>query len=80
MAVLYKVVEDTRDGSLTQGQWFGRAVHTNAINTKQIAEEIQENVSVKYSFPSSFHEPFSLTARRIGGLDLTSRVDTLASL
>ena len=49
MAVLYKVVEDTRDGSLTQGQWFGRAVHTNAINTKQIAEEIQENVSVKYS-------------------------------
>ena len=49
MAILYKVVEDTRDGSLTQGQFFGRAVHTQTFGTKQIAEEIQENVSVKYS-------------------------------
>ena len=41
MAILYKVVEDTRDGSLTQGQFFGRAVHTQTFGTKQIAEEIQ---------------------------------------
>ena len=49
MAVLYKVYQDTRDGSITQGQFFARAIHTNVVDTKQIANEIQENVSVKYS-------------------------------
>ena len=34
---------------MTAGQWFGRAVHTNTVDLEAIGEEIQENVSVKYS-------------------------------
>ncbi|MBP5513721.1 MAG: HU family DNA-binding protein [Bacteroidaceae bacterium] len=49
MAVIYRTYQDNRDGSITQGQWFGRAVHTNTIDLEAIGEEIQENVSVKYS-------------------------------
>ena len=49
MAVLFKILQDTRQESLTHGQWFARAVHTQTFGTKQIADEIQENVSVKYS-------------------------------
>ena len=49
MAVIYRTYQDNRDQSLTQGQWFGRAVHTGTFDLKAIGEEIQENVSVKYS-------------------------------
>ena len=49
MAVIYRTYQDNRQESLTQGQWFARAVYTGTINLEQIGEEIQENVSVKYS-------------------------------
>ena len=49
MAIIYRTYQDNREESLTQGQWFGRAVHVNTIDLEQIGEEIQENVSVKYS-------------------------------
>ena len=49
MAVLYRVYEDTREESLTHGQFFGRAVHTGTVELEQLGAEIEENVSVKYS-------------------------------
>ena len=49
MAILYKVYEDTRQESLTHGQFFARAIHTQAVELEQMAHEIEENVSVKYS-------------------------------
>ena len=49
MAILYRVYQDTRENALTSGQWFARAVHTQAVNLQQMAMEIEENVSVKYS-------------------------------
>ena len=49
MAVLYRTYQDNRDGSITQGQFFARAVHTDTIGLKEMAMEIEENVSVKYS-------------------------------
>ena len=49
MAVLYRVYQDNRDGSITQGQFFARAIHTDTISLKEMAMEIEENVSVKYS-------------------------------
>ena len=49
MAVLYRTYQDNRDGSITQGQWFGRAVHTGTVELEQLGAEIEENVSVKYS-------------------------------
>ena len=49
MAIIYRTYQDNRDGSITQGQWFGRAVHTDTIGLKGKAMEIEENVSVKYS-------------------------------
>ena len=49
MAVLYRTYQDNRDGSITQGQFFGRAVHTGTVELEQLGAEIEENVSVKYS-------------------------------
>ena len=49
MSVLYRVYEDTREESLTHGQFFGRAVHTGTVELEQLGAEIEENVSVKYS-------------------------------
>ena len=49
MAVLYRVYKDNRENSLTSGQYFARAIHTDTVGLKQMALEIEENVSVKYS-------------------------------
>ena len=49
MAVLYRTYQDNRDGSITQGQYFGRAVHVGTVELEQLGAEIEENVSVKYS-------------------------------
>ena len=49
MAILYRVYQDNRENALTSGQWFARAIHTQAVNLEQMAKEIEENVSVKYS-------------------------------
>ena len=49
MAVLYRVYKDNRENSLTSGQYFARAIHTDTVCLKQMAMEIEENVSVKYS-------------------------------
>ena len=49
MAVLYRVYKDNRENSLTSGQYFARAIHTDTVELKQMALEIEENVSVKYS-------------------------------
>ena len=49
MAVLYRVYKDNRENSLTSGQYFARAIHTDTIGLKEMAMEIEENVSVKYS-------------------------------
>ena len=49
MAVLYRVYKDNRENSLTSGQYFARAIHTDTVALKQMALEIEENVSVKYS-------------------------------
>ena len=47
MAVLYRVYKDNRENSLTSGQYFARAIHTDTIGLKEMAMEIEENVSVK---------------------------------
>ena len=49
MAILYKVYQDNRENSLTSGQFFARAIHTQAVELEEMAHEIEENVSVKYS-------------------------------
>ncbi len=49
MSVNYKLYQDKREESATKGKWYGRAIHTNTIDLKQLASEIQENVSVKES-------------------------------
>ena len=49
MAILYKVYQDNREDSLTSGQFFARAIHTQTVELEAMAHEIEENVSVKYS-------------------------------
>ena len=50
MSVRYKLYQDNRAESTTRGKWYARAVYNSRPKTlKQMAMEIQENVSVKKS-------------------------------
>lgn len=47
MAVMYKLYQDKRESSSHKGQWYARAIMTNTVDTKQLAERIQRNCTVK---------------------------------
>ncbi len=50
MSVRYKLYQDNRAESKNRGKWYARAVYNSQPKTlKQMAMEIQENVSVKKS-------------------------------
>ena len=50
MSVRYKLYQDNRAESKNRGKWYARAVYNSRPKTlKQMAMEIQENVSVKKS-------------------------------
>ncbi|MDD7318417.1 MAG: HU family DNA-binding protein [Prevotella sp.] len=47
MAVFYKLYQDNRRNSKQKGAWYGRAKHIDTVTTEQLAEEMQENCTVK---------------------------------
>ena len=47
MAVFYKLYQDNRKNSKHKGSWYGRATHLDTVSTEQLAEEMQENCTVK---------------------------------
>ena len=49
MAVFYKLYQDNRKNSKQKGSWYGRAKHVDTVTTEQLAEEMQENCTVKRS-------------------------------
>jgi predicted histone-like DNA-binding protein len=49
MPIPYKLYQDTRDGSKTQGKWFARRVSLGVLSTDELAAAVQANVSVKKS-------------------------------
>jgi predicted histone-like DNA-binding protein len=49
MAITYKLVQDVREGSKTEGKWYGRRVNTGTLEIDDLAQMIQDNVSVKKS-------------------------------
>jgi predicted histone-like DNA-binding protein len=49
MPITYKLTQDKRDGSKTEGQWYGRRVNTGTLDIDALAQMIQDNVSVKKS-------------------------------
>jgi predicted histone-like DNA-binding protein len=49
MAIYYRKVQNTNELSDYFGKWYGRAVILNAVNTKQLAEEISHATTVTYS-------------------------------
>ena len=49
MAVFYRLHQDQSTGTKRSGKWYARAVPTAVINTRQLAEIIQRNCTVKKS-------------------------------
>ena len=48
MAIKYKLYQDNRAESTTRGKWYARAIYpTTPKSTKDLAQMIQDNVSVK---------------------------------
>lgn len=48
MAVNYKVYKNNRKGE-TQNKYYGRATHRDTVTTKDLAQIMQANCTVKYS-------------------------------
>ena len=49
MAVFYRLHQDQSTGTKRSGKWYARAVPTAVIGTRQLAEIIQRNCTVKRS-------------------------------
>ena len=52
MAVFYRLHQDQSTGTKRSGKWYARAVPTACIGTRQLAEIIQRNCTVKKSIES----------------------------
>lgn len=48
MAVNYKIYKSTRRGA-TMGKYYGRAIHRETVTTKDLAQTMQANCTVKHS-------------------------------
>ena len=49
MAVFYRLHQDQSTGTKRSGKWYARAVPMACIGTRQLAEIIQRNCTVKKS-------------------------------
>ena len=49
MAVMYKLYQNNRKNFVNRGQWYARAIKTQTIDTKTLAERIQRNCTAKHS-------------------------------
>ena len=49
MSVFYRLHQDQSTGTKRSGKWYARAVPTAVINTRQLAEIVQRNCTVKKS-------------------------------
>ena len=49
MAVLYRLYQNNNDKSPGKGKWYAKAVMTNVIDTKKLADIMQRNCTVKKS-------------------------------
>ena len=49
MSVFYRLHQDQSTGTKRSGKWYARAVPTACIGTRQLAEIIQRNCTVKKS-------------------------------
>ena len=49
MSVFYRLHQDQSTGTKRSGKWYARAVPTAVINTRQLAEIVQRNCTVKRS-------------------------------
>ena len=49
MSVFYRLHQDKSVGTKRSGKWYARAVSTSVINTRQLADIMQRNCTVKRS-------------------------------
>lgn len=49
MAVRYKLYQNTRKGSTTEGKWYARVAVQGVVGTEALTEIMQENCTVKKS-------------------------------
>ena len=47
MSVFYRLHQDQSVGTKKSGKWYARMVPTSCINTRQLAEIMQRNCTVK---------------------------------
>lgn len=49
MSIFYRLHQDKSEGTKRSGKWYARAVPTAVVNTRQLAEIVQRNCTVKKS-------------------------------
>lgn len=49
MSVFYKLYQDNREGSKTNGKWFARTYMIDVVDLKMLSERIQRNCTAKAS-------------------------------
>lgn len=64
MSVLYRKIQDKRNGSATFGKWYGKAVMLNNVTTKQLAEEIAHSTTTTYADTLAVLNELSVALRR----------------
>ncbi len=47
MTLYYKKLQDKRKESSTKGMWYGRAVHIETVDINDLADEMEQNCTVK---------------------------------
>ena len=79
MSVLYKLYQDNRENSTHKGMWYGRAKHIGTITTEQLADEMQENCTVKRSDILAVISELVTTMQKMLQLSMAVKIDRLGT-
>ena len=73
MSIVYRKVQEKREGNKNYGKWYGRAVVLNNVTTKELAEEIAHSTTATYADTLAVLNELSVVLRR--HLLLSDRVE-----
>ena len=79
MSVFYKLYQDNRTNSTHRGMWYGRAKHLDVVTTEQLADEMQENCTVKRSDILAVISELVTTMQKMLQKSMTVRIDRLGT-
>ena len=64
MSIVYRKVQEKREGNKNYGKWYGRAVILNNVTTKELAEEIAHSTTATYAATLAVLNELSVALRR----------------